>query len=69
MSETEACFRYAPPYDAPAFNPLIGEVKPGVTYEIPAHLVPRFEHAQDWEPVENSKQRTQAGCPRTKRKV
>ncbi len=64
MAKTAAYFRYAPANHAPGFNPLIGTVEPDTIYEIPTHLVARFERAGDWVSAKKSD-----GSPRTKRKV
>jgi diadenosine tetraphosphate (Ap4A) HIT family hydrolase len=58
-------FRYAVS-SPPGFNSHIGDVEPGGVYEVPAHLVPRFERAKDWEPV-NSKSDAQTEPSKTKR--
>lgn len=47
--KTHQYFRYSPGDNAPGFNSLIGDVEPGGIYEVPPHLVDRFENHPDWE--------------------
>jgi hypothetical protein len=60
-------FRYTG--SAPAFSPHVGDVEPGGSYEVPAHLVPRFERAEDWEPVNSPKSDAPTRVTRPNRKV
>jgi diadenosine tetraphosphate (Ap4A) HIT family hydrolase len=61
-------FRYAVS-SPPGFNSHIGDVEPGGVYEVPAHLVPRFERAKDWEPVKQNESDTPTKVSRPNRKV